>query len=820
MSTDNREVTLIEEESLFARDFDGQLVRLDQVTADDLQKQITIVIDSREVTVPKAVPATDAQGNIRRDAQGRPIPRATTIYDAASKLYVQKLGDKNPIPILCHQDHLDPVAVCRLCSVEIWKVKRGKVQRERKLLPACQHRVEETMEVHTLNSPNAEAQERIRSSVAVLTELLVADHLTKPQIATTTKKLVGDAAIDAPLIDHGNELMTLARKLGVGEPRFPARSLERKKDESSAFIDVNHAACILCDRCVRACTDVKHNDIIGRTGKGYGTHIGFDLNDPMGTSNCVSCGECMISCPTDALTFKRRPEHAAEDADEPSGPESSREVLQAEEIKKYELFSGVPFKFLQWNTGAVQRRRVQPGEVLCRQGNPGNTAFIIIKGEFEILVRPASRLEKKPASGLGRFFGRLTTWNKRESDEEEKVVAIATPDDLIVGEMTRMSHYPRSATVRAKTVGEVLEINRNILFYLQRDRTARGLLDRAYRRNALADQLRRVPMFKLFDDATRNKCVELLRNNVELVHVDPGQEIFRQGEPADHFYLVRLGFVKITQTVRGQTRVVDYLGPGKSFGEIGLLSSVKEIAAEHFPPGFTAGVRTATCSALDDVELVRIRGEHFRQLIQMSPQAADLLIESALRMLAQDEAARTKIEQPLDQFLSQGLFNANKLLVLDLESCTRCDECTRACSDTHDGVTRLIREGLRFDKFLVASSCRSCLDPYCLVGCPVDAIHRRPRDNSDLSLEIVIEDHCIGCSLCASNCPYGNINMHPLDEGSSIKAQKATTCDLCRDVVPASQATSCVYACPHNAAFRMSGQELLALVSPTAVPRG
>ncbi|MCE9605163.1 MAG: cyclic nucleotide-binding domain-containing protein [Planctomycetia bacterium] len=817
MSDGNREVTVIEEESLFARDIDGQLVRLDQVVADDLQKSITIVIDSREVTVPKAVPATDAQGNIRRDAQGRPIPRATTIYDATSKLYVQKLGDKNPIPILCHQDHLDPVAVCRLCSVEIWKVKRGKVQRERKLLPACQHRVEETMEVHTLNSPNEEARERIRSSVATLTELLVADHLTKPQIESVQRKALATSG-DSTL-DHGNELMSLARKLGIGEPRFPSRVLERKQDDSSAFIAVDHAACILCDRCVRACTEVKHNDIIGRAGKGYSTHIGFDLNDPMGSSNCVSCGECMVSCPTDALTFKQRPAPSA-DEEEPADGDTACEILQAEEIKKYELFSSVPFKFLQWNTGAVQRRRVRPGEVLCRQGNPGNTAFIIINGEFEIRVRPSSRLEKQPTSGLGRFFGKLTTRAKRESEDEDKVVAIATSDDLIVGEMTCMSHYPRSATVQAKTVGEVLEINRNILFYLQRDRTARNLLDRAYRRNALADQLRRVPMFKQFDDVTRNRCIELLRKNVELVHVDPGQEIFHQGEPADHFYLVRLGFVKVTQTVRGQTRVVDYLGPGKSFGEIGLLSSVKAIASEHFPAGFTSGVRTATCSALDDVELVRIRGEHFRQLIQTSPQAAELLVESAVRMLAQDEAARTKIEQPLDQFLSQGLFNANKLLVLDLESCTRCDECTRACSDTHEGVTRLIREGLRFDKFLVASSCRSCLDPYCLVGCPVDAIHRRPRDNSDLSLEIVIEDHCIGCGLCASNCPYGNINMHPLENGSSIKAQKATTCDLCRDVVPASQATSCVYACPHNAAFRMSGQELLQLVSPTAVSRG
>ena len=83
--------------------------------------------------------------------------------------------------------------------------------------------------------------------------------------------------------------------------------------------------------------------------------------------------------------------------------------------------------------------------------------------------------------------------------------------------------------------------------------------------------------------------------------------------------------------------------------------------------------------------------------------------------------------------------------------------CVRACADAHDGVTRLIREGLRFDKYLVATSCRQCRDPLCMVGCPVGSIRRRN------SLEVIIEDWCIGCGLCAKNCPYGNINMHPFD---------------------------------------------------------
>jgi CRP-like cAMP-binding protein/Fe-S-cluster-containing dehydrogenase component len=379
--------------------------------------------------------------------------------------------------------------------------------------------------------------------------------------------------------------------------------------------------------------------------------------------------------------------------------------------------------------------------------------------------------------------------------------------------MTCLNHYPRSATVRCIEAGEVLEIDRNILYALQRNRTAREIFDKAYRERVLENHLSGLQLFSGLEESQRAECIQFLRNRVDLLRVDKGQVIFRQGERADHFYSVRLGFVKVSQLFAGQERVSDYLGPGGSFGEIGLLSTSIDLGlAGKTPP---VGLRTATCAALDDVELVRIRGEDFRALLDRYPVARDKMVERAKRLVARDVESRQSLERPLGEFLEQGLFNAQKLLVLDLDACTRCDECTRACADTHDGVTRLIREGLRYDKFLVASSCRSCLDPYCLVGCPVDSIHRRPRGNDQNSLEIVIESWCIGCGQCAKNCPYGNINMQQLAQASAPQAVsiKATTCDLCRDVVSADKDPSCVYACPHNAAFRMSGPELLKLTS-------
>jgi Fe-S-cluster-containing hydrogenase component 2 len=278
-----------------------------------------------------------------------------------------------------------------------------------------------------------------------------------------------------------------------------------------------------------------------------------------------------------------------------------------------------------------------------------------------------------------------------------------------------------------------------------------------------------------------------------LVRYGQGDIICRQGDIADNFYLVRLGFVKVSEPHPGGELVLAYLGRGGYFGEIGLLGE---------------GRRTATCTALDHVELVRIHAEEFSMMMDQFPEVRRSLETLAYERTEQNrQRLQTATSMPLDNFLAQGLMEAQSLLVLDLERCTRCDACVRACADAHDGVTRLIREGQRFDKYLVATSCRHCRDPLCMVGCPVGSIRRRN------SLEVIIEDWCIGCGLCAKNCPYGNINMHPfnvLEQDPQMPARqkavvkyKATSCDLCTE----HEEPSCVYACPHDAAHRVEPNE-------------
>ncbi|MGH8964192.1 MAG: molybdopterin-dependent oxidoreductase, partial [Actinomycetes bacterium] len=208
---------------------------------------VTITIDDREITVPEG----------------------TTIYHAARQLGID-------IPVLCHDDRYDPVGVCRMCVVDTGT---------RVFAAACVRSCEDGMTVRTTS-------EELEHSRATLTELLIADQ--PPPDADPKQTTTGD-----------NMLLALADRYGVSRATttLPCGS-GRGIDTSNPVIAVDHDACILCDRCTRACDDIQNNDVIGRSGKGYPTRIAFDLNDPMGASSCVTCGECVAACPTGALTNK------------------------------------------------------------------------------------------------------------------------------------------------------------------------------------------------------------------------------------------------------------------------------------------------------------------------------------------------------------------------------------------------------------------------------------------------------------------------------------------------------------------------------------
>jgi len=456
-------------------------------------------------------------------------------------------------------------------------------------------------------------------------------------------------------------------------------------------------------------------------------------------------------------------------------------------------FEGCSEALLKKNQGAVVRRRFAPGEIVCREGEYGSTAFLILRGEAEVFLdTPLGNLEgTRGTRGFLRVLQRLVRREPERASPSPRPIPIDAPVDLsqedrvallkegdLFGEMTCMSFYPRSATVRAKSEVVALEMLRNILDILKRgSKSFKAQLDANYRDRALATHLKSLPLFANLSD----EFVDRLKERVELVSCNPGEVVVEQGAEADALYLVRIGFVKVSQRSAGGEVILQYLSRGDFFGEMGLLG---------------AGVRTATCTALDHVELVKIGKEEFDRMVERFPAVREGLEAKAARHERENAEQMAQLRTvSVDDFLSRGLMEAQSLLLIDLDRCTRCDDCVRACAATHDDVTRLIRDGLRFDRYLVPTSCRSCHDPLCMIGCPVGSIRRRETK------EIVIEDWCIGCGLCAKNCPYGNINMHEFGDGRS-EAQapsKAITCDLCAGLPEA----SCVYACPHDAAHRV-----------------
>jgi formate dehydrogenase major subunit len=170
------------------------------------------------------------------------------------------------IPRLCYKPGLDAVGNCRACMVEI----KG----ERVLAPSCCRNVTAGMEV------TSDSERAVKSQKLVL-ELLQSDMPEKDYT-------------------RHNEVDEWSAKLGVGKPRFPARG-QVTADVSHPAIAVNLDACIQCTRCLRACRDEQVNDVIGLAFRGEHAKIVFDMDDPMGVSTCVACGECVQACPTGAL---------------------------------------------------------------------------------------------------------------------------------------------------------------------------------------------------------------------------------------------------------------------------------------------------------------------------------------------------------------------------------------------------------------------------------------------------------------------------------------------------------------------------------------
>jgi Fe-S-cluster-containing hydrogenase component 2 len=338
---------------------------------------------------------------------------------------------------------------------------------------------------------------------------------------------------------------------------------------------------------------------------------------------------------------------------------------------------------------------------------------------------------------------------------------------------------------------------------------------------------------------------EAFRKQTADLPVKPGDRTEHPQRLGNRYLLeaiVPAGILRRYQLPVGPEVILTYLSRGDYIGEIGLIkdqprnatcvafgqpprshygSDKPRLVWKHKPykPSeltYQKPEEAEDQKSASRVELVKISRELFWHMVEAFPVLRQKIdIEIARREQQTTEKMKTQAiyETPQDLYSAEasrlGLVQGQKLMLIDLERCTRCDECVKACVEAHDdGHTRLHLFGQRFDKYLVPTACRACLDPVCMIGCPVRSIQR--GDNHQME----IKDWCIGCAKCAKQCPYDSIQMHPLDEAGTPEpaansnqvevSTRAVVCDLCSSL--ASQDPACVYACPHEAAIRFDAQ--------------
>lgn len=506
--------------------------------------------------------------------------------------------------------------------------------------------------------------------------------------------------------------------------------------------------------------------------------------------------------------------------------------LSASELQKLEIFQDYPEKFLEQISPDVSVASWKKNAVLFEEGSYIDVAFCVIKGEVAVYlnklkgegtqIQPIFAPDQTiaqlagPSEAAPPSPGETVYYERSQKLRTSSTLTFLSTMDFdlprgdmvklgegeIFGEIGALNGWPMSITAQTLSDCELVQIRVPALRKMKRKSEAfKKRIDALYRERALLAQLKASPLFRSCAD---NFLADLAAS-VDLISCEPDEAVVAEGQPADALFLVRSGFLKLSQQVSQGQRAISYLSKGMTFGEIELL--IEDI--ENF---------RLTASSVGYSELVRISAQDFRRVLKTYPEIeAEMWNYAIARIKERGSSRRDPQQSEFIQFsLDKGLVEGNSILVIDLNSCTRCDDCVRACAETHGGRPRFVREGDKYDNLLIAKACYHCQDPVCLIGCPTGAIRRA---NVGEVVEID-EDICIGCSNCANNCPYDAIVMH--DTGTKWGADAlpkalrgedrmlASKCDLCYE---SELGPACVRNCPHDCAFRVGSieefQELL-----------
>lgn len=429
---------------------------------------------------------------------------------------------------------------------------------------------------------------------------------------------------------------------------------------------------------------------------------------------------------------------------------------------------------------ATRVREYRDGEEIIRQNDYTNDFLIIASGRVELWRRPESTSSEVKIAELtaGNFFGEMSLISGRRRTASAKAVGA-----------TRMLEIPRKA----------------ILKLLANAPRAKALVDQAFLLRAFGGYL-----FPGVNEALLGELVD--RALVQNVGKDA--VVFKQGDKAEAFYLIRNGMVKISKKSGDKEVVLSYLVAGNFFGESALFSDA---------------ACTATVTTIFPSDLIKLSKRDFGNFLAAHPE----LREAPLRKLEERRIAGLIAEATpgsgniLGDLIREEVVMGTQTLLIDEHRCIRCGNCVSACEGVHDdGQARLSLTGIKFYNLLAPNSCWQCENPLCMLDCPPDAIARDPRG------EVYIKSNCIGCGNCERNCPYGNIFMVHKEPARSlfgwikslfmktkeeVEQTVAVKCDLCRGI---SGGPACVRGCPTGAAIRLTPEQYRETLEELVISRG
>ncbi|MCG8450114.1 MAG: cyclic nucleotide-binding domain-containing protein [Pirellulales bacterium] len=509
----------------------------------------------------------------------------------------------------------------------------------------------------------------------------------------------------------------------------------------------------------------------------------------------------------------------------------------------------------------------EDGDIIIREGDWGNSAFFVLTGEVAVELEPPGEFLSNAA--LGRSTAQRKTWfqslaqlwrNPRGAeyrkftkkawddkwtaarDDGRRIYFQDVPRLLedfktdrmqegeLFGELAALGRTARTATVFAVGKAELLEIRwQGLRDLIKKDAGVRQQIDERFRSNAFRSFLRgvlflqhlskddqaldvlvreaRLETYGEYDQVGSLKQLAEKEASLNLAH-EP--IVAEEGHYPNGVILIRSGVARVSRRHHQGHQTLSYLTPGKMFGFEEVRAGWKSGKSVPFRHSLRAiGYLTTVVIPTPLVE------EHLRRT--EGPPSADRGHGSPSQQSASlpvDD--KGLIDPDFMEFLVQERFiNGTATMLINLDRCTRCDDCVRACASTHDNNPRFLRQGPIHDNIMVARSCMHCQDPVCMIECPTGAISRELDGG-----EVAINDNtCIGCGACSRNCPYEAIRLVEIRDGAGqfIRAvkdrkpiTKATKCDLCVDQLGG---PACQRACPHDALARLDMGEVASLAA-------